>query len=57
MKKSISMAAFVMTTATAFGEGKTPDWDRVTDKAGWQPRDSQREVVYKDLIILSVKSK
>jgi hypothetical protein len=25
-----------------------PNWIKVTDKAGWQPRDSQGEVVYKD---------
>jgi hypothetical protein len=25
-----------------------PNWVKVTDRAGWQPRDSQGEVVYKD---------
>lgn len=25
-----------------------PDWVRVTEKAGWQPRDSQGEVVFRD---------
>src|SRR5437868_15342085 len=25
-----------------------PDWIRVTEKAGWQPRDSSGEVVFKD---------
>src|ERR1051325_5608174 len=29
-------------------EEKAPNWVKVTDKAGWQPRDSQGEVVYKD---------
>lgn len=27
---------------------KAPNWVKVTDKAGWQPRDSQGEVVFKD---------
>src|ERR1041385_2841089 len=34
--------------APARSQDKTPDWVRVTDNAGWQPRDSQGEVVYKD---------
>lgn len=29
-------------------QDKAPNWVKVTDKAGWQPRDSQGEVVYKD---------
>lgn len=34
---------------TEFNESEpTPSWVKVTDKAGWQPRDSQGEVVYKD---------
>ena len=32
----------------AFGQKTAPDWVKVTDEAGWQPRDSQGEVVYKD---------
>ena len=31
---------------------KVPNWVRVTEKAGWQPRDSQGEVVYKDKLWL-----
>ena len=30
------------------GEKKAPDWVKVTDQAGWQPRDSQGEVVHQD---------
>ena len=30
------------------GEKRAPDWVQVTDQAGWQPRDSQGEVVYRD---------
>ena len=37
-----------MTMASAFGEDRVVNWVKVTDKAGWQPRDSQGEVVYKD---------
>lgn len=33
---------------SAFSQEKAPNWVKVTDKAGWQPRDSQGEVVYKD---------
>ena len=29
-------------------QDKPPSWVKVTDKAGWQPRDSQGEVVFKD---------
>ena len=29
-------------------QGPAPDWIKVTDNAGWQPRDSQGEVVFKD---------
>ncbi len=32
----------------ARAQEKGPDWVRVTDQAGWQPRDSQGELVYKD---------
>lgn len=30
------------------GEEKAPSWVKVTDQAGWQPRDSSGEVVFKD---------
>lgn len=32
----------------ARGEEPTLDWVKVTEKAGWQPRDSSGELVYKD---------
>ena len=34
------------------GEKQAPDWVKVTDQAGWQPRDSQGEVVYQDQLWL-----
>ena len=35
-------------SASVFGEEKVLNWVKETDKAGWQARDSQGEVVYKD---------
>ncbi len=32
----------------ALADDRTYDWVKVTDKAGWQPRDSSGEVVFKD---------
>lgn len=35
--------------ATSLGcDPPKPNWVKITDKAGWQPRDSQGEVVFKD---------
>src|SRR5579864_5174606 len=33
---------------SALGQQTTLNWQKMTDAAGWQPRDSQGEVVYKD---------
>ena len=33
-------------------QDKAPDWIKVTDQPGWQPRDSQGEVVYRDKLWL-----
>src|SRR4029079_17004115 len=30
------------------GAEKAPNWIKVTDRAGWEPRDSQGEAVFKD---------
>lgn len=38
----------MMAAASAFGEEKVANWVKVTGQAGWQPRDSQGEVVFKD---------
>jgi len=40
--------AIVIVTAAAFAQRQAPNWGKVTDQAGWQARDSQGEVVYKD---------
>lgn len=42
----ISTVLFVISTAVA--DDKVLDWVKVTDAAGWQPRDSQGEVVFRD---------
>jgi Kelch motif len=38
----------VLAAVPVAGEEKAPDWIKVTERAGWQPRDSQGELVYKD---------
>src|SRR3954469_2217479 len=40
------LAPLALLAATA--DDVPPDWVKVTDKAGWQPRDSSGEVVFKD---------
>jgi len=46
----IIAASCVLLASVAFASGqeKTLNWVKVTDKAGWQPRDSQGELVYRD---------
>jgi hypothetical protein len=34
--------------ASSSGQDTTLNWQKVTDRAGWQPRDSQGELVYRD---------
>lgn len=50
MKKVAGFCAWVALVAAgvAFADEPAPNWVKVADKAGWQPRDSQGEVVYKD---------
>jgi hypothetical protein len=43
-----SSALLLVATAGLLAAAEPIAWMRVTDKAGWQPRDSQGEVVYKD---------
>lgn len=44
---SLAMLASLMAANSVFA-AEPISWVQVTDKAGWQPRDSQGEVVYKD---------
>lgn len=43
-----TMLAAVLSVTAVSAEEAAPDWVKVTDKAGWQARDSQGEVVFKD---------
>src|SRR5213594_2082248 len=53
MKNSVFVLSVIfLGTTIAVGEEKAPNWVKVTDKAGWQPRDSSGEVVYKDQLWL-----
>lgn len=48
---TVVTSGFLMTTAmiaSAEEPKKGPDWVKVTDKAAWQARDSQGELVYRD---------
>lgn len=40
--------SFLFLASSIFAEEKKLDWVQVTEKAGWQPRDSQGELVFKD---------
>jgi hypothetical protein len=42
------LTALLLCLASASGDDRTLDWVQVTDRAGWQPRDSAGEVVFKD---------
>ncbi len=47
MKTSVVILVVVCLSSTALmADEKGPNWVRVTEQAGWQPRDSQGEVVY-----------
>lgn len=46
MRFALVLILSLMSVANA--DDKVHNWVKVTDKAGWQPRDSQGELVYKD---------
>ncbi|MFK7776606.1 MAG: GDSL-type esterase/lipase family protein, partial [Gimesia sp.] len=49
MRQSLVVAiAIISMTISVFAEEKKFNWVKVTEKAGWQPRDSQGELVFKD---------
>ena len=53
MKKFwIILVGLVLGPSGSRGEDRILDWVKVTDKAGWQPRDSSGEVVFKDRLWL-----
>jgi len=43
---AVAVAAVAAVAVARAPERPAPDWERVTGQAGWQPRDSQGEVVY-----------
>ena len=47
-----ALVGVLMFAASGLAEDKIFNWVKVTDKAGWQPRDSQGELVYKDQLWL-----
>jgi hypothetical protein len=42
------ISTVLLVTSSAFADDRVLDWIKVTDAAGWQPRDSQGEVVFRD---------
>ena len=49
MKAPIVVPVVLLTFGVSASSQKTaPDWVKVSDAAGWRPRDSQGELVYKD---------
>ena len=47
MPRLFTTVALLLVPIVADAQLKTPDWVRVTERAGWQPRDSQGEVAYR----------
>jgi hypothetical protein len=48
----IVVACLLLVPLESRGEDRILDWVKVTDRAGWQPRDSSGELVYKDRLWL-----
>ena len=46
--KTINLGIFILLVASALNAQDSINWIEVTDHAGWQPRDSQGELVYKN---------
>jgi hypothetical protein len=42
------LSAYFVSAPAAFAQDRMLDWVKVTDRAGWRPRDSSGEVVFKD---------
>ncbi len=47
-RSALLLCAALLCAGPAVAQEKAPDWVKVTDRAGWQPRDSSGEVVFKD---------
>ncbi len=48
MRSFLLPLLFLLISTAGFAEDRKLDWVKVTEKADWQPRDSQGELVYKD---------
>lgn len=44
----IGLAGLLLVPSASRGEDRVLDWVKVTDRAGWQPRDSSGEVAFRD---------
>jgi hypothetical protein len=45
---SLILTALLLIAPSMFADDRAPDWVKITDDAGWQPRDSSGEVVFRD---------
>ena len=48
----VVLASLLLFPFSSRGDDRIIDWVKVTDRAGWQARDSSGEVVYKDQLWL-----
>src|SRR5437879_5625766 len=45
---AVILPTLLLAPGSVFGQADAANWVRVTDKAGWQPRDSSGELVFKN---------
>jgi hypothetical protein len=50
--RSAILSVILLAPTLSLAEDTPRDWVKVTDRAGWQPRDSSGEIVYKDRLWL-----
>jgi hypothetical protein len=51
-RTATTLLVALLLAASVAGQDAAPDWIKITDKAGWQPRDSSGEVVFKNQLWL-----
>src|SRR5438874_13294697 len=47
-RSALALSILLLAPALAPGDDRVLDWVKVTDRAGWRPRDSSGEVVFRD---------
>jgi hypothetical protein len=52
MNHLVAILGVLLFPILSSAQENTPNWVKITDKAGWQPRDSQGELVYRDQLWL-----